>query len=270
MNAPDPVRILSKHAPRWAERAQNVRLLGEWDPKKNAVVGFRRDGRRLVLKVYRHSVRYALQVLKNPISRWGSRAFALRSTAAVRVETEIACGTAFNEAGFATFPIVERTGRTSLLFDLVQGESLRAAVRRLGAGDASRELVERASAELGRRQALALEKRDLRLVHPAPRLQHVWLMQDDGFAYYDFEDRVNPALRIDEALALELQDWLYYVGHADETRDDETLLGAARAVGEDALARLDRYAERRSSARVSGSYRKHAAVHGRVRRLLSR
>jgi len=258
---PSAEAFIARYAPSYAAGAEGVEFLGGYDAKKNAVIRFRHGGRDLVLKVYRQNWRYALQAARSFSSRWGSRAFALRSRARQRLRSEVACTRAFSAAGFGTFELVEQTGRLALVFAFEYGSSLRDL---LDAGAAGRDLVARASEELGRRQSVALRTDDRYLVHPAPRLHHIWVAPGGRLLHHDFEDRVNPSLRIDEALALELLDWLHYVARADPADDHALLRASMEAVGEDALDRVTSYVAARRFGWLSGSFRKHSAVLPRV------
>ncbi len=232
-----------------------MQFLAPWDPKKNALIRFRHGGRDLVLKVYRQNLRYALQAMRNFSSRWGSRALALRSSARQRLQSEVACIRAFAAAGLGTFEIVDQPGPHALVFAFEHGCSLRSLQKR---GEEVTDLVLRATEDLARRQSIARRTNDRYLVHPAPRLTHVWVAPGGRLLYFDFEDRVNPSLRIDEALALELMDWLHYVSRRD---DDRALLRASlEAVGDEGLGRLSAYANGRRFGWLSGSFRKHSDV----------
>jgi len=92
---------------------------------------------------------------------------------------------------------------------------------------------------------------------------------DERLLYFDFEDRVNPSLRLEEALALELIDWLHYVSRWEPTADDETLVTCLRAVGEPAIARMRYYVSTRRRGALSGSYRKRRGIVAHQERLLA-
>jgi hypothetical protein len=243
-----------------------VTLVGRLDSKKNTLVRFRHEGRDVVLKVYRQSLRYTLDALRNPLSRWGSRALALRSLPRARIRSEIECNRAFRAAGFGAFEILAQPSPAALLFRFEAGDPLRSEARDPAK---TRELVVRASEELGRRQSAALERSCLWLVHPAPRLKHVFVTPDERLLSFDFEDRVNPSLRLEEALALELISWLSYLGRFEPTAGDDTLAACLRAVGEPAIARMRHYASTRRRGSWSGSFRKRRGILARQERLLA-
>ncbi len=236
-----------------------ARYLSPPDAKKNFVIACRVGDERFVLKVYRQSLRYTLQVLKNPLSRHFSRAFTIRSLAATRVRAELDGIAGFSLAGLRTFEVVARPRRTALLFRHEAGEPLRDVLLREDDTALSRRWVERVAGDLSRRQSLACERDDLRMIHPAPRLQHAWVLPGDELLYYDFEDRVNPALRVREAAAMELENFFFYLLRCPATADAGTIDVARGAVGADALERWTSHAERRRSA-LSGSARRRKDV----------
>lgn len=236
-----------------------ARFLSPTDAKKNLVVVYRADGEKRVLKVYRQSFRYTLQAMKNPLSRHFSRAFTIRSLAPTRVRAELDGIEGFRLAGFRTFEVVSRPRRDALVFRHEPGEPLRDVLRRAQDVEAARRYVARMGGDLDRRQAIACERSDLRMIHPAPRLQHVWLLPDDSFLYYDFEDRVNPALRIDEAAAMETENFFFYLLRCKETADLETIRVARDAVGEAVMARWQAHDALRVHG-VSGSARRRRWV----------
>jgi hypothetical protein len=106
-------------------------------------------------------------------------------------------------------------------------------------------------------------------VHPAPRFKHVFVTPDERLLSFDFEDRVNPSLRLEEALALELISWLSYLGRFEPTAGDDTLAACLRAVGEPAIARMRHYASTRRRGSWSGSFRKRRGILARQERLLA-
>ena len=236
-----------------------ARFLSPTDAKKNLVVAYHADGEKLVLKVYRQSFRYTLQAMKNPLSRHFSRAFTIRSLAPTRVRAELDGIEGFRLAGFRTFEVVARPRRDALVFRHERGEPLRDVLRREQDVDVARGYVARMGRDLERRQALACERGDLRMIHPAPRLQHVWLLPDDSFLYYDFEDRVNPALRIEEAAAMETENFFFYLLRTKETSDAETIRIARDAVGDAVMERWSAHDAARVHG-VSGSARRRKWV----------
>ena len=236
-----------------------ARFLSPTDAKKNLVVVYHRDGEKLVLKVYRQSFRYTLQAMKNPLSRHFSRAFTIRSLAPTRVRAELDGIEGFRLAGFRTFEVVAQPRRDALVFRHEPGEPLRDVLRREQDVEAARRYVARMARDLARRQAIACERSDLRMIHPAPRLQHVWLMPDDSFLYYDFEDRVNPALRIEEAAAMEAENFFFYLLRTKETADAETIRIARDAVGDAVMKRWSAHDSTRVHG-VSGSARRRRWV----------
>lgn len=234
-------------------------FLSPTDAKKNLVVAYRVGDERFVLKVYRQALRYTLQALKNPLSRHVSRAFTIRSLAATRVQAELDGIHGFRLAGLRTFDVVDRPRRDALVFRREDGEPLRDRLLRERDPELARRYVARVALDLRRRHEMACRRDDLRMIHPAPRLQHVWLCPDDTLLYYDFEDRVNPALRIDEACAMETEGFFFYLLRCDATADMETIAVAREAVGPDVIGRW-RALESHRRHGLSGSARRRQGV----------
>jgi hypothetical protein len=234
-------------------------LLSPPGAKKNVVVGYRHAGDDLVLKVYRQALRYTIQALKNPLSRWISRAFTLRSLARTRVRAELDGIAGFRLAGLRTFDVVAWPRSNALVFRREAGEPLRDLLRERADPRVSRRYVERLGADLRRRQAIACQRNDLRMVHPAPRLQHAWLRPDDTLLYYDFEDRVNPVLRVVEAAAMETESVFFDLLRLPETADPATVEVARQAVGTEVIDRWEEESTRRRLG-LSGSARRRCQV----------
>jgi len=241
-----------------------ARFLSPRDGKKNLVLSYRVADERLVLKIYRQDLRYTVQALKNAIPRYLTHAFTLRSLPRARVRAELAGVEGFREAGFATFEVVAQPRHDALVFRYTEGRHLKEILRARRDPRVARAYVERVAHDLAQRQRLALERRDLRMVHPSPRVQHVWVRPDDSFVYYDFEDRVNPSLRIEQALANEVECFFFYLLRLRETADPATIDAAREALGAEPIERWGRERERRHLWRFSGSARRRRDVYPRV------
>jgi hypothetical protein len=234
------------------------------DGKKNAVVSYVTDEGKFVLKIYRQDVRYTVQAMKNVVPRYFTRAFTVRSLAPARVRAELAGIAGFREAGFQTFEVVERPRRDALVFRNLPGADLKTILRERADPQVARAFVERVARDLARRQAIALERRDLRMVHPSPRVQHVWVQPDGSFVYYDFEDRVNPGLRIERALANEVECFFFYLLRLEETADPATIALAREALDGAPMQRWRDEREKRRGWRFSGSARRRRGVYPAV------
>lgn len=239
----------------------DARFLSTPGSRKNVVVRFTSAGEMRVLKVFRHSPRYAARLLTNPVSRWVTRAFTLRGTARQRLAAEVRGIEGFRAAGLRTFEVLEQPCPVSLVYAFCHGRDVKSYLRKHPARTTA--YVERAARELAQRQRLAMQSRDVRLVHPQPRLNHTWRRRRDGeFAYFDFEDRVNPSLGLEHALALEVESFFRGLVRFELSRAPALLSNAARQLAGAPFDRWRAIAHRPRA--LSGSARRRRGVFEQV------
>ncbi len=264
MGLPSPEHSLAAVCPDVAARATDCEYLGVPDGKKNRIVAFTLDGQQRVLKVFRQDWAYRVQVWRNPLSRWVSRAFALRSGARARVQAELDGIAGFRAAGFGTFDVLARPQPHVLVFRREEGLPLLDRIREIGAGPETRSHVAHLADDLRRRQESALAADDRRMVHPAPRLAHAWWRPSGELVYFDFEARVNPSLSVPEALPREVEAFFFSLLRNEATSDAATIGVAVDAVGTAALDRWRAHHARDWRWRLSGSRRRRRDVLARV------
>lgn len=243
-----------------------ARYLARPGTKKNIAIAYESRGERFVLKLYRQDLRYAAGAVKNPFPRYGSRAFTLRSLATTRLRAELDGIAGFREAGLETFEVVARPLRNALVFRYEEGSTLRDVLRAEPEPARRRHLVSRLARDLAQRQRTAAARNDLRMIHPAPRVHHAWVRPGGAFAYYDFEDRVNPSLRVAEALAHEVESFFYHLMRLRVTADASTVAAARDALGEEPWERWREERARRPLWWLSGSARRRRQTWEEVRR----
>lgn len=110
-----------------------------------------------------------------------------------RYKTERKVIEVWRENGFGTFTIIDDlppqfAGRLWLVTRYADGVTLDAFLADQSVGQARKdEVMTRFWAQTARRQALALEKRQRRLIPSNPTLKHVMLMPDGEMLFFDFE-----------------------------------------------------------------------------------
>ncbi len=229
-------RLLRRHAPDYAARTDDARVLGDSGRERNVLVVFSVDGETYVLKRFGTRPGDAVRTLLRPISRHVARAFVLWGVARERAANEYATIRRFREAGHATFDLVAQTSPVALLYRHHPGRHLRAALR--DAPETLRPaLVHRFASDVGRRQAQALADGDRSLVHGHPRVQHAYLTADDELLHFDFEAIPNDALPLETLLAYEADRLLGSLARFAQTATRECLDAAADGLGAAAMAR---------------------------------
>lgn len=231
--------MLRSRAGASAERAEDVRFLAVPDRRKNWIVGYRLGAESLVLKVFRDTPAYRRQALANPVLTRIVRAYALRLPGPERADAEAAAMSAFRAAGFGTFELVERCAHDALVFRLERGRTLDEVLRDAPVAERV-EAVRRVARDVRDRQVVALRSGERRLVHPFPRLGHVFVTDDGRHLHFDFEGVVNPSLGIEALLGLETESFLAFLAGDRATANPECIDAAVEALGDEVMSRLRR------------------------------
>lgn len=213
---PAPDTILASILGERAAEASEVEWLSKPQAAKNQIVRYRVGDELRVLKVFSHGWRYSLSLVKTPMSLW-ARNFKLRRSAAQRVRAERDADAAFRAAGLSSFEILDRPAANALVFRHYAGQSVRRLMAERDDPAFTRELLGTVAEDFARRQQLALERNDPRLVHPDPCVKHVWVTPEGERLLFDFEGCVNLALPLDELLAREAEVFVFQVGRTGGT-----------------------------------------------------
>ncbi len=225
----------------------DLELLGDMDPRRGNVVWLARrpDGTARVLKVFRRRRTPVVDVLESAMQRVferkrGTTPGARRATEAELLELWAAAGVdvprRFDD------PTPPGHGPHALWMEHCPGPLLSTVLaddaepweRRLG-------LLRRFAADLGRRQALAVERGDPRLCHEHATLNHV-IVCGDRLVHFDLEGGFARGADVLDAVALELAGYLRSLEKAVGPRFDEALAAFADSHGHPEL--LQRAAER--------------------------
>ncbi|MHC4820181.1 MAG: hypothetical protein ACYTDX_00500 [Planctomycetota bacterium] len=264
----DAKEALRARIPDLARAAEEVRELKGNAGAMSRILQFRSGGERYVLKVFQEPRdRPVLRRLHRGLSRF-TRAHIVDDSIQARVVSERARTEAFRAAGFGTFDLLDAAWPDALLYRFHEGMELRFWMNHHGDDGQRMATVVHLAEDLRRRQALGLERGDFLLIHPFPRMQHVFRERGGRWLYFDFEGTINPALTIEEALGGEVEDFFFNLLRVSWAKGDRFVRAAWDAVGEDAIARWGGL-RRPALAVVHSSVRKRRGLLESLRRRLA-
>ncbi len=250
-----------------------MELLGDMQPTRGNVLWLARDagGSGKVLKVYRRRRAPLPDVLESALQRVFERKLGTTPAARCATERELldlwaACGV--EVPCRHDDPLPPGVGPHALWFEYCPGPLLSHVVHDDGRPWSERlDLVRRFARDLGRRNALALERDDPRLCHEHATLNHV-IVCGDRLVHFDLEGGFARGAHTLDALGLELAGYLRSLGKLTGDRFDEALRAFVESHGDPEL--LQRAANRavhgRSPSRVLRRLRdrKKRGAHGKT------